>query len=204
MKKKAILFMMVLMFISTNAFSQSWIQGKISGDVQTGIGIELYKTGCGGDVLVDTFTTNSEGYYGFGCLANGTYKVIPDNATYDFDSELVSIQIPQTQIQSYDFIATSKCGNGILNQGEECDDGNRVDEDACNNMCIIEQVWCTVTDTYGLILRDDANCGGLEVTVGHEIYKGQLWSEWSEDYSACETFPPMNEQDCLGWGWIWH
>jgi cysteine-rich repeat protein len=27
------------------------------------------------------------------------------------------------------------CGNGIVEPGEQCDDGNRIDNDACNNMC---------------------------------------------------------------------
>jgi hypothetical protein len=39
MKKKALLLMFVLMFISTNALSQNWIQGRITGDVQEGISV---------------------------------------------------------------------------------------------------------------------------------------------------------------------
>ena len=58
MKKKTLLLMLVLMFISTNALSQSIIHGRVTGDAQAGIVIELYKTGCGGDSLVGSFTTN--------------------------------------------------------------------------------------------------------------------------------------------------
>lgn len=29
------------------------------------------------------------------------------------------------------------CGNGVIDEGETCDDGNRVDEDACPNTCFI-------------------------------------------------------------------
>ena len=114
MKKKALLLMLVLMFISTSALSQNIIHGKITGDVQTGISVELYKTSCGGDTLVGTFTTNSEGYYAFGCLDNSDYKVVPkyDNST--FSPESSNINIPQTIIQSYDFTATilTSCING--------------------------------------------------------------------------------------------
>ncbi|RMG94403.1 MAG: hypothetical protein D6705_16320 [Deltaproteobacteria bacterium] len=30
---------------------------------------------------------------------------------------------------------TPECGNGLLEQGEECDDGNNIDNDACSNTC---------------------------------------------------------------------
>jgi cysteine-rich repeat protein len=31
--------------------------------------------------------------------------------------------------------ATALCGNGTVDDGEECDDGNRVNDDACSNVC---------------------------------------------------------------------
>jgi hypothetical protein len=106
MNKKTILLMLVLIFISTNALSQNIIHGRITGDVQAGISVELYKTSCGGDALVGTFTTNSEGYYAFGCLDNGDYMVVPDNDSYVFAPEFDSVQIPQTVILPYNFTAT--------------------------------------------------------------------------------------------------
>jgi len=30
------------------------------------------------------------------------------------------------------------CGNGVLNAGEQCDDGNRIDRDGCSSRCLIE------------------------------------------------------------------
>jgi cysteine-rich repeat protein len=27
------------------------------------------------------------------------------------------------------------CGNGVVEEGEACDDGNDLDDDACNNRC---------------------------------------------------------------------
>jgi cysteine-rich repeat protein len=32
-------------------------------------------------------------------------------------------------------VCQASCGNGVLEAGEACDDGNRIDTDACNNMC---------------------------------------------------------------------
>ena len=47
MIKKALLLMLFLMFISTKALSQDFIQGKISGDVWPGFTVNLYKSLCG-------------------------------------------------------------------------------------------------------------------------------------------------------------
>ncbi|HBB03308.1 TPA: hypothetical protein DCZ39_00100 [Patescibacteria group bacterium] len=30
------------------------------------------------------------------------------------------------------------CGNTVLEAGEECDDGNTLNGDACSNLCILE------------------------------------------------------------------
>ena len=106
MKKKAILFMLVLIFISTNALSQNFIQGKLLFAIQQNVSVEIYRVSCGSDVLVDTYTAKDRddgSYYGFGCLANGLYRVVPDNVSYLFSPETRSIEIPQAAIQSYDF-----------------------------------------------------------------------------------------------------
>jgi hypothetical protein len=101
------------LFVSS-AWSQNWIQGKITGDVQAGIIVNIYKPYCGsGEVIVDTVTTNSEGVYWFGCLANGTYTVVPDNASYLFTPELEQITIPNTDFKQIDF-------NAVIAPGDEC------------------------------------------------------------------------------------
>jgi cysteine-rich repeat protein len=43
------------------------------------------------------------------------------------------------------------CGNSVVEQGEQCDDGNNVDSDACNNMCRFPVTAFKFTD---LDLRD--------------------------------------------------
>ncbi|MFC1796061.1 DUF4215 domain-containing protein, partial [Pseudomonadota bacterium] len=38
----------------------------------------------------------------------------------------------------------SICGNGVIDQGEQCDDGNNISHDGCSNICQIEDGWqCT-------------------------------------------------------------
>jgi parallel beta-helix repeat protein len=107
MKKKILLLMLLFMFLSTNALSQNTIYGTTSGDVQEGISVELYKPSCGGDALVGTSTTNSEGYYEFVDLDDASYRVVPNNPSYVFNPGFYSVEIPQTIIQPYDFASTS-------------------------------------------------------------------------------------------------
>ena len=69
MKKKAILFMLFFMFISTNAMSQSFIFGRVTGnpdDPVSGATVKLWENVCGNWGYVEYTETKSEGYYGFG------------------------------------------------------------------------------------------------------------------------------------------
>lgn len=39
------------------------------------------------------------------------------------------------------FGGCTTCGNGILDSGEGCDDGNNYSGDGCSAQCIIEEGW---------------------------------------------------------------
>ena len=41
----------------------------------------------------------------------------------------------------------SYCGDGILDPGEECDDGNNIDDDGCSNECTINECELIITKT---------------------------------------------------------
>jgi len=104
-KKKVILFMLFLMFISTNALSQNTVYGNISGDVQEGITVKIYHLSCGIPQPHATVITDAQGYYATGDLADGRYLVGPDDAACSFSSSYW-VDIPQTVIQPYDFTST--------------------------------------------------------------------------------------------------
>jgi hypothetical protein len=110
MKKKALLLMLFLMFISTNALSQNTIYGTVgnvsSGDVQEGVTVELYTTSCGGDILEATTETDVNGYYSFGGLNSQRYLILVEEIGYRFVPVSAWVDIPQTEPQSYDFTAT--------------------------------------------------------------------------------------------------
>ena len=107
MKKKALLLMLVLVFISTNALAQNTIYGTVTGDIQEGVIVSLYRLTCGQYILEDTITTDSAGYYAFSDLYHRLHRVIPENTDYSFAPESVDVQILQTVITSHDFTATS-------------------------------------------------------------------------------------------------
>jgi hypothetical protein len=88
------------------------IYGTISGDVQAGVSISLNFVACGVTNYGATTTTNTEGYYAFGNLLNDNYVIAPQNISYVFNPATRSVAIPQTNIQSYDFTATTivSCG----------------------------------------------------------------------------------------------
>jgi hypothetical protein len=78
------------------------IYGNVSGDIQAGVNVSIYRTNCGGDILEATITTNSEGYYSFGGLEDSRYLLVVEKIGYSFSSSYW-VDIPQAEIQSYDF-----------------------------------------------------------------------------------------------------
>jgi len=83
------------------------VYGTISGDIQAGVTVNIYRTSCGGDVLIDTTTTDQNGYYSFGSLESGQLLVVPTASGYSFVPVRSWPVIPQAVIQSYDFTAIS-------------------------------------------------------------------------------------------------
>ena len=82
--------------IATVNARHSKVYGTVSGDIQAGEVMSLYKASCGGDLLVETAIIDSKGQYAFDLpLLRGTYTVAPLNPDYSPDSELIEVIIPQ-------------------------------------------------------------------------------------------------------------
>jgi cysteine-rich repeat protein len=47
----------------------------------------------------------------------------------------------------------STCGNGVIDPGEQCDDGNTVNGDGCNALCQVEANWLCPNPGQACILR---------------------------------------------------
>ncbi len=70
------------------------------------------------------------------------------------------------------------CGDSIVQAGEECDDGNLNDADACNNACIIQVEDCTGDFTGSAVVDHCGVCNGdgysCETCVESNNVSGQL------------------------------
>jgi len=80
------------------------VYGTISGAVQEGVTVSMYRPNCGGDVLLDTATTDANGYYAFGNLEDGLYTIKAEHPDYTFIPSMDHPKIPQAEIKSYDFM----------------------------------------------------------------------------------------------------
>jgi len=118
------------------------IYGHVSGDIQSGVSLTLQIYSCG---LVDLegTTTDENGYYAFGGLQNRSYVVGVVDDNYTFDPPYITLPIPQTEIQSYDFTATNLT----------CEDVDR----------FLDNGDGTVTDCRtGLVWLKNANCYAIQ------------------------------------------
>ena len=72
-------------------------------------------------------------------------------------------------------VNTANCGNGVVDPGEKCDDGNKVGNDGCTPICQVEDGWvcppkggaCTRTQICGDgILQSPEQCDDGNMTSG--------------------------------------
>jgi len=94
----------------------------------------------------------------------------------------------------------SDCGNGLIDSGENCDDGNDFIGDGCSNTCQVETGWqCT-----DLLPPANIQDPGFE--------SGSPNPAWNESYSVGPLPPICNLEDCgNGFGsgpsegdyWVW-
>lgn len=67
----------------------------------------------------------------------------PAHASSDAAAAMTSDALPATDTPAASpDLANSNCGNGHLDPGEECDDGNTVSNDGCTQLCKVECDWC--------------------------------------------------------------
>ncbi len=76
------------------------------------------------------------------------------------------------------------CGNNILDSGEECDDGNRLNEDGCSNICEIESCESAAD------CDDELFCNGAETC---ELSTGNCIDGTPPD---CDDDDPCTEDSC--------
>ena len=94
----------------------------------------------------------------------------------------------------------SNCGNGVIDAGEQCDDGNTFINDGCSNTCQVEDGWqCTAPLAPGEILDPSFEDGTPNA----------FWTEASTNYGSpichadfCNTDIGSGPADGSYWVWL--
>jgi len=112
----------------------------------------------GGAPLTTTVTAHPSGgnsnakYYRFKCTSTGSYSPWRINApTYSCSysragTQTATVQVWQSGMSSAfgstNISVTARCGNAIVEAGEQCDDGNTRNNDGCSSTCQNEVAAC--------------------------------------------------------------
>jgi hypothetical protein len=81
------------------------IYGNVSGAVQGGVYMLLYRNSCGSSTLQDYVLTAADGSYSFIGLSNGSYKVKPLKTGYAFSPSEQILDFNNTAVTGVDFIS---------------------------------------------------------------------------------------------------
>ena len=118
--------------------------------------------------------------------------------------------LPVVDLGAYEF-ATPGCGDGILDAGEACDDGNHIDDDGCEHDCTVSThvcgngilEWHESCDDGNSVNTDDCLATCVLPTCGD----GYAWA----GHEPCDDGNTTNTDDCLntcvlptcGDGFVW-
>lgn len=139
----------LILLIALGAYSSASavvIEGTVTCEADSSVpitGVEVRATRASGAVRSDT--TDASGYYGWLTNVTGAepwvlevVDVATSPASYE-ETYTEAINVRNFTVADHpDCPVGSFCGDGVLDAGEMCDDGNMVDGDGCSAMCMVE------------------------------------------------------------------
>ncbi len=99
---------------------------------------------------------------------NLAYDLNQSSGTDRFDLKLF--------LQSIRGFLTAVCGNGVIQAGEKCDDGNTAPGDGCSSACRIEPMDygdLNQRENWGMLVAEDDH-GDDDPDIGHCVYERDL------------------------------
>jgi len=155
-KNSWLLVMLASLSFATSAFGFS-IQGNVYCDVNGDGGLSSGDLPLGGLTVratqfgvVGTGVTDAAGAYTVGAIDAGTWLVTVDPASLNpgatSTSRSVVLTLESPFVTGADLLVDDPacrevapyCGDGTVDSGEACDDGNNVDGDGCSANCTVE------------------------------------------------------------------
>jgi len=161
----------------------------------------------GGEFQVNTYTTNSQDYPSVAAHGYGDFLVVWTSVDQDGDGRGVFGR------------RFTLCGDGILDTGQECDDGNVDDGDCCSSTCQFEEIGspceadanlCTEDrcDAIGnCVLSDTVACAACQTCdpeLGCMVAPRSMCRKPVEPFKALLLLKDKSDdsKDKLIWKWI--
>ena len=98
-------------------------------------------------------------------------------------------------------LPTSDCGNGVIDSGEQCDDGNDFIDDGCSNVCQIEDGWLCTAPTPPGNIADPSFEAGAPNPFWDEV-KNNIRGTPICEASVCGTGGGSGPSDGTFWAWF--
>ena len=149
------------------------------------------KSGTGGG-MISTGTGGATGDGGVGVTVDGGVSAdAPPDSRPRGDAPVVDAYLPPVP-----------CGNGVIDPGEECDDGNAISGDGCSRVCQIEACWACGTCGTGVPCVVKPICGDGVITPPERCDDGNrsggdgcsadcnaIEAGWQCDHAGYRCFP---------------
>ena len=145
---------------------------------------------------IEETTTDPDGYYCFSDLEDGEYRVEEDISDpewnyfeyyyYPVNHDNLLLENPNLKINFRNY-PSSYCGDGDIDEGEDCDDGNNEDGDGCNSSCQLEtsaMITCVYIDDDGLASTTENRVLATSSTWSF-ILEGELSSSTIDIVDGC-------------------
>ncbi len=109
-----------------------------------------------------------------------------------YRSALSQAQLAELAGGANECTSLAACGNGTIDDAEECDDDNTDNFDGCSSSCVVEEDWscagepsfCTTACTASF--GDDANASVRHGNTCYGIYNPEGGLSWDDAETSCE------------------